>query len=354
VPLLARIVAPETAGDPMSAQRWVRSSLRTLSGRLHAAGHGVSPPTVGRLLTKLGYALHVNAKRIEARAGHPDRDAQFAYIAEQRHAFADAGRPILSVDTKKKELIGNFKNAGRTWSQEAEAVNVHDFLGDALGRAVPYGVDDLTHNRGTIYVGSSGDTAALAVDAIVRWWDTAGRACGVCEFDRDPSGGAPRVLMDQAIHAIAAHDLSDDRRRPAGRSRRVQGESPVGSGRVVVVDVLVQDPLEVALAEDEHPVQAFPADGADPPLGMRAGARRLERRPHHAHALGAEDVVERARELRIPIPDQHRRSHARPLERPDQVAGLLGHPGCGWVGGAAGEEHAPGLDVDEEERVEDV
>jgi hypothetical protein len=176
VPLLAGIVAPETAGDPMSAQTWVRSSLRTLSGRLHAAGHGVSPPTVGRLLKKLGYALHVNAKRVEARAGHPDRDAQFAYIAEQRRAFADAGQPVISVDTKKKELIGNFKNAGRAWSPEAEAVNVHDFLGDALGRAVPYGVYDPTHNRGAVYVGSSGDTAALAVDAVARWWDTVGRA----------------------------------------------------------------------------------------------------------------------------------------------------------------------------------
>lgn len=173
--MLAGIVAPETAGDPMSAQRWVRSSLRSLSGRLHAAGHGVSPPTVGRLLTKLGYALHVNAKRVEARSGHPDREAQFAYIGEQRHAFADAGRPILSVDTKKKELVGNFKNAGRTWSPEAEAVNVHDFKSDAVGRAVPYGVYDVVHNRGTVYVGSSGDTAALAVDAIARWWDTAGR-----------------------------------------------------------------------------------------------------------------------------------------------------------------------------------
>ncbi len=169
-------MAPETAGDPMSARKWVRSSLRTLSGRLHAAGHGVSPPTVGRLLKNLGYALHVNAKQVEARAAHRDRGAQFDYIAAQRRAFTDAGRPILSVDTKKKELIGDFKNAGRTWSQEAEQVNVHDFLGDALGRAVPYGVYDPTHNRGTVCVGSSGDTAAFAVDAIARWWDTAGRA----------------------------------------------------------------------------------------------------------------------------------------------------------------------------------
>jgi len=168
-------VAPETAGDPLSDQKWVRSSLRTVSARLRAAGHAASPPTVGRLLKKLDYALHVNAKKVEARSDHPDRDAPFGHSADQRRAFADAGLPIVSVDTKKKELIGAFKNAGRAWSQEAEAVNVHDFLSDAQGRAVPYGVYDVTRNRGTIYVGSSGDTAQFAVDALARWWDTEGR-----------------------------------------------------------------------------------------------------------------------------------------------------------------------------------
>jgi hypothetical protein len=170
------MVIPETAGDPMNGQTWVRSSLRTLSGRLSAAGHPISPPTVGRLLTALDYALHVNAKQIEARSRHPDRAAQFAYIATQREVFTAAGWPIISVDTKKKELIGLFKNAGRAWSQEAEAVNVHDFRQDALGRAVPYGIYDLIHNRGTIYVGSSGDTAQFAVDAIAGWWQTEGQA----------------------------------------------------------------------------------------------------------------------------------------------------------------------------------
>ena len=169
-------MAPETAGDPMSDQKWVRSNLRTVSARLRAAGHTVSPPTVGRLLKKLDYALHVNAKKIEAWASHPDRDAQFGHIADQRQVFTDAGLPIISVDTKKKELIGTFKNAGRAWSQDAEAVNVHDFPSDAEGRAVPYGVYDVTRNRGTVYVGSSGDTAAFAVDALARWWDAAGRA----------------------------------------------------------------------------------------------------------------------------------------------------------------------------------
>jgi len=169
-------VAPETAGDPMSAQKWVRSSLRTLSARLREAGHTASPPTVGRLLKALDYALHVNAKKVEARSDHPDRDAPFAHIADQRQTFTDAGLPIVSVDTKKKELSGAFKNAGRAWGKEAEAVNVHDFPSDAAGRAVPYGVYDVTHNRGTVYVGSSGDTAPFAVDALAQWWETAGRA----------------------------------------------------------------------------------------------------------------------------------------------------------------------------------
>jgi hypothetical protein len=159
----------------MSGQKWVRSSLRSLSARLTGAGHPVSPPTVGRLLRTLDYALHVNAKKIEASASHPDRAAQFDYVAQQRQAFADAGRPIVSVDTKKKELIGNFKNAGCTWRQEAEAVNVHDFRGQGLGRAVPYGIYDVTHNQGVVYVGSSGDTAQFAVEALVRWWQTTGQ-----------------------------------------------------------------------------------------------------------------------------------------------------------------------------------
>ncbi len=137
MPVLQEMVAPETAGDPMSTQKWVRSSLRQLSRRLTAAGHPVSPPTVRRLLKSLDYALHVTAKKVEAGRAHPDRDTQFAYIAAQRQTFQTAGQPIISVDTKKKELIGNVKNAGQTWSREPEAVNVHDFLQEGLGRAVP-------------------------------------------------------------------------------------------------------------------------------------------------------------------------------------------------------------------------
>jgi len=172
--VLQELVEPETAGDPMSDQKWVRSSLRQLSVRLTKAGHPASAPTVGRLLDKLGYALHVNAKKVEASSAHADRDKQFEHIAAQRGEFQEAGLPIISVDTKKKELIGNFKNSGRAWGREAEAVNVHDFPQDAEGRAVPYGIYDLIHNRGTVYVGSSADTPEFAAEAIARWWETDG------------------------------------------------------------------------------------------------------------------------------------------------------------------------------------
>jgi DDE family transposase len=147
-----------------------------LSTKLEAAGHGVSLPTLARLLRKLDYSLPVNAKKIEASSNHPDREQQFDYIAVQRAIFTAAGLPILSVDTKKKELVGNFKNTGQVWAREPTAVNVHDYPHDALGRAVPYGVYDVTTNRGFVCVGTSGDTPAFAVDTLCAWWQTEGEA----------------------------------------------------------------------------------------------------------------------------------------------------------------------------------
>lgn len=173
---LAELVEPVTAGDPMSEQKWVRGSLRQLSRDLGEAGHPASPPTVRRLLGAQGYRLHANTKQLESSAAHPDRDRQFQYITERRQTFRAAGLPQISVDTKKKELIGQFKNAGQVWSQQAEAVNVHDFRTDALGRAVPYGIYDLTRNRGTVYVGQSADTPRFAVDLLARWWADEGQA----------------------------------------------------------------------------------------------------------------------------------------------------------------------------------
>jgi hypothetical protein len=144
VATVQKLIEPETAGDPMTGQIWVRSSLRSLRDWLEAVGHPVSAPTVGRLLKGLGYALRVNAKKVEASSGHPNRDQQFDYIAVQRATFSMAGLPILSVDTRKKELIGDFKNAVRAWVRDPTAVNVHDYPHDALGRAVPYSVYDIT------------------------------------------------------------------------------------------------------------------------------------------------------------------------------------------------------------------
>lgn len=164
------MVAPETAGDPTSDQKWIRSSLRTLSQRLGDAGHPASPPTVGRLLKGLGYSLKVNVKT-KTGEDHPDRTKQFEHIEAQVQAFRAAGWPIISVDTKKKELIGDFKNDGQAWCQEPEYVNAHDFRSDAIGRAVPYGIYDMIHNRGYVYVGHSADTPQFAVDAIAACWE---------------------------------------------------------------------------------------------------------------------------------------------------------------------------------------
>lgn len=160
----------------MSEQKWVRVSLRQVSRDLGEGGHSASPPTVRRLLDAQGYRLHANTKQLESSAAHPDRDQQFEYIIEQRQELRAAGLPQINVDTKKKELIGQFRNAGRVWSQEPEAVNVHDFRTDALGRAAPYGIYDLTHNRGTVYVGQSADTPRFAVDLLARWWIDEGQA----------------------------------------------------------------------------------------------------------------------------------------------------------------------------------
>jgi len=158
----------------MSEQRWVRSSLRHLSTRLTEAGHAVSPPTVGRLLRAVDYSLKVNVKEKEG-PSHPNRDEQFQYIDQQVETFRAAGQPIVSVDTKKKELIGDFKNPGQAWCQEAERVNVHDFLNDGLGRAVPYGLYDVLHNHGCVGVGTSADTPQFAVEVIGQWWQQEGK-----------------------------------------------------------------------------------------------------------------------------------------------------------------------------------
>ncbi len=152
----------------MSNDKWLNCRLPDIQARLREQGYHLSLPVISRLLKAQHYRLRGNRKQLSG-AAHPDRDTQFRYIQEQRTAHLEAAQPVISVDTKKKELIGDFKQAGRTWGTAPELVNDHDFPQDALGRAVPYGIYDLARNAGTVYVGSSADTAQFAVDNIAAW-----------------------------------------------------------------------------------------------------------------------------------------------------------------------------------------
>lgn len=158
-----------------AGHKWVRRSLRNLSGDLHQRGHRACPNTVRRLLRERGYGLRANVKRL-AGPPHPDREQQFQYLQQQRRVFLAAGLPVLSIDAKKKELVGNFKNTGRSWTKDPAAVNTYDFIADAQCRATPYGMYDLATNRGAVGVGVSADTAQFAVDCLECWWDKTGRS----------------------------------------------------------------------------------------------------------------------------------------------------------------------------------
>ena len=173
---LERIVAPTTRGDPEQPLRWTIKSLRQIAKALNELGHCISHTKVGGLLRRLGYSLQANRKTREG-TNHPDRNAQFDYINQTVGAALAAAQPAISVDTKKKELVGDFKNAGRTWRPqgEPEAVRVHDFLIPELGKAIPYGVYDIGANSGWVSLGIDHDTAAFAVNAIRSWWQEMGQ-----------------------------------------------------------------------------------------------------------------------------------------------------------------------------------
>jgi hypothetical protein len=175
-PALLALVEPDERGDPMSPLRWTTKSTRTLAAELTGQGHRVSADTVGDLLRAEGFSLQANAKTVEGKQ-HPDRDAQFRYINEQVKAHQGTADPVISVDTKKKELVGEFRNAGRQWRPKGQpaATLVHDFPEDSLGKAVPYGIYDITGNTGWVSVGTDHDTAAFAVESVRRWWKAAGQ-----------------------------------------------------------------------------------------------------------------------------------------------------------------------------------
>ncbi len=197
----------------MSIEKWIRSSLRKLSQKLKELGQRISAPTLARLLRKAKYSLRRNLKQQEASANHPERDQQFKYIAQLRREFYEAELPAISADTKKKELIGNFKNEGQAWVAQPELVNCHDFAQQALGKAVPYGIYDLRYQEGTVYVGHSADTSEFAVEALRRWWLERGQFAylGAKKLlilvDGGGSNGCRVRLWKQQIHERLCNEL---------------------------------------------------------------------------------------------------------------------------------------------------
>jgi hypothetical protein len=176
VPALLALVEPDMRGDPMSPLRWTTKSTRNLADTLTAGGHRVGADTVANLLRAEGFSLQGNAKTVEGKQ-NPDRDAQFRYLNEQVKQHQADAQPVVSVDTKKKEIVGEFKNEGREWRPAGDpiTVGVHDFPDKELGKAVPYGIYDLTANTGWVNVGTDHDTATFAVESIRRWWNGAGQ-----------------------------------------------------------------------------------------------------------------------------------------------------------------------------------
>jgi hypothetical protein len=172
---LESLIEPVTLGDPMSPLRWTSKSTRKLAQELRHKGHPVSHETVRQLLKELGYSLQ-GTQKVREGSSHPDRDAQFQYISEQVAEFQAAGQPTISVDTKKKENIGDFANKGREWQPKGEPVpvRVHDFIDPELGKAIPYGIYDIFRNEGWVSVGIDHDTAEFAVQSIMTWWERMG------------------------------------------------------------------------------------------------------------------------------------------------------------------------------------
>jgi transposase len=173
---LETLVDPVTRGDPMSPLRWTCKSAAKLASELQAQGHAASERSVNRLLHDLGYSLQANRKTIEGK-GHPDRDAQFQYINRRVKASQRQGQPVVSVDAKKKELVGQFRNGGREWQPggQPEEVDIYDFAKEDLGKVIPYGIYDQTANAGWVSVGVDHDTAEFAVETLRRWWRNMGR-----------------------------------------------------------------------------------------------------------------------------------------------------------------------------------
>jgi hypothetical protein len=217
LPAVQEIVEASTAGSPEDALRWTSTSKAKVATALRERGYAVSPNTVGRLLRdELEYHLQANRKDKEGRSP-PERDAQFRYLNEQVRDFLARGQPVLSVDTKKKELVGDFKNGGRTWRPAGDPVrvNVHDFPSQARGKAIPYGIYDVGHNHGFVNVGTSHDTPAFAVESLRWWWTLEGES-------RHAAAESLLILADSGgsnsarsrVWKVRLQEFADELRRP--------------------------------------------------------------------------------------------------------------------------------------------
>jgi len=204
---LEALMAEETAGDPISGLKWTHKSLRKIQKAL-ATEYPISLPTISRLLQARDYSLRVNHKRIAGKQS-PHRDQQFRYIVRWRQAYLRRRWPVISIDTKKSELIGNFKQTGVEWRQQRREVNMYDFLNSAQGKAIPYGIYDIGHNQGYVVVGTSHDTAEFAVAAIRAWWLKLGRILYpgethlLIQADGGGSNGSRRRLWKVGLQRLA-------------------------------------------------------------------------------------------------------------------------------------------------------
>lgn len=224
---LEKLISPSERGDPESPLRWTSKSVRHLAEELKRMGHQTSHRMVAEMLHALGYSLQGNRKALEE-ASHPDRDAQFEYINRQAQEHFATADPVISVDTKKKELVGDFKNGGREWRPQGmpEKVRVHDFLEPELGRAIPYGVYDLATNSGWVSVGVDHDTSTFAVETVRRWWKSMGS-------ERYPNAERLLITADGGgsnssrarLWKVELQQLSDELRLPISVSHFPPGTS---------------------------------------------------------------------------------------------------------------------------------
>jgi hypothetical protein len=296
--VLDSLVEPESRGDPMSPLRWTVKSTRALAGELTRAGHRCGSGLVGRMLRYMGYSLQANAKVTEG-AQHRDRDAQFRYINQTAGEHLEAGQPVISVDCKKKELVGDYANGGVEWEPEGQPTRVgtHDFPDPEVGKAIPYGVYDVGANEGWVNVGDDHDTPAFAVVSIARWWERMGRA-------RYPD----------ATHLLITADAggSNSYRSRAWKAEFAKLAATIG----LVITVCHMPPGTLEVEQDRAPPVLVHLDElasqAPHHLPHRCRAHRRHHNPHRAHR------PIRPRHQPLPNrPENHpRRTRCRPRHPP--------------------------------------